>query len=440
MKKLFHEIELFRSKPLNMRVLLLTNLIYVAVMPISNIFSAAYVMRNSQHDIKYVAIYQLASYAAIPLAFWLNGLLLNYVRIERLLSVGMLLSALSMMVMMMLKQLTIPGLACAGFLMSLSAGFYWANRNFLALSVTNDANRSYYYGLDQFFYTNLSVLTPFIIGDCFIANVEKYHWFDLSINQAYQVVVAGVFVLVTGASVMIHQGKFKNPKRTKFVYFHFHKEWKWLQLLTILRAMAQGYMVLAPTLLIMTLVGNEGAVGILYTIGGIISAVTLYIIGRTTGPKQRVLLYTISVIVFAFGALTNSLLYSAIGVLILIVLQTLSQPLQEIAYFGTTLLMIDVLSYLEKRNEYAYIFNLEFSYLIGRCGGLIFFLILAEEISNTFALRYALIIVALLQLGGIFFVRHIIKKCTEEKGHAHNAGMAAATLNAEELTPDEISG
>jgi YQGE family putative transporter len=439
MNKLFHEIALFKSKPLNMRVLLLTNLIYVAVLPISNIFTSAYVMRNSGHDIKYVAIYQLASYIAIPLAFWLNGLLLNHIKIERLFSFGMFLSAASMMVMMMLHQLTITGLACAGFLMSLSSGFYWANRDFLALSTTNDSTRSYYYGLDQFFSTNVGVVTPFLVGDCFIANVEKYHWFDLTVNQAYHVVVGFVFVLVTCASLMLHRGNFKNPKKTKFVYFGFHKEWKWLQLLTVVRGMAQGYMVLAPTLLIMTLIGNEGAVGEIYSAGGLLSALALYILGRTTGPKQRLLIYTIAIVLFAIGALTNSLLYTAAGVFIFIACQTLSQPLQEIAYFGVQMLMIDVTSFLEKRNEYAYIFNLEFSYLIGRSSGLIFFLILAEEINNTFALRYALAIVAVIQLCGIFLVKHLLHKCAEETAHDHNRGMALATLNAE-LAAGEVVG
>jgi YQGE family putative transporter len=431
LQKFRHEIELFKSKPLNMRVLLLTNLIYVAVMPISNIFTSAYVMRNSGHDMKYVAIYQLASYVAIPLAFWLNGLLLNYIRIERLFSFGMFLSAFSMMVMMMLTHLTITGLACAGFLMSLSAGFYWANRDFLALSTTSDSTRSYYYGLDQFFNTNVSVLTPFLIGDCFIANVDKYHWFDLSVNQAYYIVVGFVFILVTGASVMIHQGNFKNPKKTKFVYFSFHKQWKYIQLLTVVRGMAQGYMSLAPTLLIMTLIGNEGAVGQIYSAGGILSAVALYILGRTTGPKHRVLIYSVAVIAFAVGALTNSLLYSAIGVLIFIACQTLSQPLQEIAYFGTQMLLIDVTSYLEKRNEYSYIFNLEFSYLLGRSSGLIFFLVLAENYSSTFALRYALAVVAVIQLSGIFLVKHILAGCNSEKGYDHDRAMDLASLNPE---------
>jgi YQGE family putative transporter len=430
-RKFLHEVELFKSKPLNMRVLLLTNLIYSAVLPIMGIFNSVYVMRNSGNNVKYVAIYLLSTYVAIPLAFWINGLLLNRIRIERLFSVGMILSALSMTVMLMLKQLTIPGLACAGFLMSFSSGFYWANRDFLALASTSDTNRSYYYGIDQFFGVNIGILTPFLVGDCFIANVDKYHLFNLSVNQAYDILVGVVFILVTAASLMIHQGNFKNPKKTKFVYFRFHRQWKWMQLLTVVRGMAQGYMALVPTLLILTLIGNEGAVGRISSVGGVLSAVALYILGRTTGPRHRFLIYSVAVIAFAVGALTNSLLYSAIGVLIFIACQALSGPLQEIAYFGTLLLLIDVTSYLEKRNEYAYIFNLEFSYLIGRSSGLIFFIVLAEKINNVFALRYALAIVAVIQLSGIFLVKHILAGCNQEKAHDHNREMDFAALNTE---------
>ena len=253
----------------------------------------------------------------------------------------------------------------------------------------------------------------------------------MNINQAYYVVVGFVFVLCFAASVMIHQGSFKNPKKTKFVYFKFHKQWKYIQMLTVVRGLAQGYMALAPALLILTLIGKEGAMGWLFSGGGLLSAATLYILGRTTGPQHRLLIYSIAVIAFALGALTNTLLYSAIGVLIFLAFQTLSSPLQEISYFGTQMLLIDVTSFLEKRNEYAYIFNLEFSYLLGRCSGLIFFIVLAKNFDNTFALRYALPIIAVIQLSGIFMVKHILAKCHEEKSHDHNREMDLAALNAE---------
>src|SRR5690606_32463791 len=90
--------------------------------------------------------------------------LLNHFRIKSLYSAGMLLSGVSMMIMMSLTTLTLWGIAFAGIIMGFSFGFYWANRDFLALSITNDENRNYYYGLETFFYTIIAVIIPVAIG------------------------------------------------------------------------------------------------------------------------------------------------------------------------------------------------------------------------------------------------------------------------------------
>ena len=163
MKKFLHEYRHFLSYPRDIRILLLTNLIYAFVLPVIDVFVGAYVMRNS-HDVKMVVIYQLAVYTGIPFTFLINGFLLQHVNIKRLYSAGMLLSGVSMAVMMSLGTLSTTGVGVAGFLMGTSFGLFWANRDFLALSTTNDSNRNYYYGVETFFYTNTYVIVPVIIG------------------------------------------------------------------------------------------------------------------------------------------------------------------------------------------------------------------------------------------------------------------------------------
>ena len=79
MKKLLHEYRHFLSYPHDMRVLLLTNLIYAFVLPVIDVFVGAYVMRNSQ-DVKMVVIYQLAVYTGIPFTFLINGFLLKHIK------------------------------------------------------------------------------------------------------------------------------------------------------------------------------------------------------------------------------------------------------------------------------------------------------------------------------------------------------------------------
>ncbi|MFN6065028.1 MAG: MFS transporter, partial [Bacteroidota bacterium] len=73
----------------------------------------------------------------------INGFLLNRIKIAWLYSFGMLLSGISMFAMMLLQQLDTMGVFLAGLIMGLSYGFFWANRDFLALNTTNDGTRNY---------------------------------------------------------------------------------------------------------------------------------------------------------------------------------------------------------------------------------------------------------------------------------------------------------
>jgi MFS transporter, YQGE family, putative transporter len=409
MKKFLHEYRHFRSYPRDMRILLITNLVYGLVMPVIEMFIGAYVMRKSD-DVKMVVSYQLAVYTGIPFTFLVNGWLLQFVGVKRLYSVGMLLSGVSMVVMMSLNELSLVGLGVAGLLMGMSFGLYWANRDYLALSTTSDGNRNYYYGLETFFATNIGIVVPFAVG-AFIG------WYGGEVtgqvSRAYQVVTAVVFVITIAASVIVHRGQFKNPPPTQFLYFRFHWIWNRMQLLAILKGLAQGYIVTAPAMLIMTHVGKEGSLGTILSVGSVLSAILLYILGRTTKPKHRIYLFAIGLSLFALGALANGILFNKLGVLLFMVLLVLGRPLADIAYFTIQLLVIDTVSEIEKRNQYAYIFVQEFGFYIGRFAGCGLFILLATQVSNTFALRFALLIVAGLQLLSVFVARRILQGCAD---------------------------
>ena len=76
----FSEIRHFGTYPFNMRVLLLTNMLYAFVLPVVELFVGTYIMRNSS-ELAYVVGYQLAVYTGIPLTFFFNGFLMRHVRI-----------------------------------------------------------------------------------------------------------------------------------------------------------------------------------------------------------------------------------------------------------------------------------------------------------------------------------------------------------------------
>ncbi len=405
--KLSGEVKVFKTYPHPMRTLLVTNMIYAFVLPVIDIFAGAYIMRNSS-DPSMVAFYQLAVYTGIPFTFLINGFLLNRIKIAHLYSFGMLLSGVSLLVMMMLQQISFAGVGIAGFLMGSSFGFFWANRDFLALNTTNDSNRNYYYGVETFFYTLTYIIVPFFIG-LFIVKAETANWFGGNANNAYKIVTGIVFLLTIVSSYVVQKGDFKNPTQKKFIYWKFDKLWRKMLFLASLKGIGQGYLVTAPAILIMTLIGNEGALGTIQSICGIITALILYILGRTSKPSHRIYIFSIGLIIFAVGAVFNGVLFSATGVIIFMMCKILFQPLHDLAYFPIQLKVIDKLSKKSNRNEFAYIFNHEFGLYIGRAFGLVLFILLHTYVSEVFALKYALLIIALIQLISIPVAKHITK-------------------------------
>jgi YQGE family putative transporter len=409
LKKPVDEFGVFMLQPRPTRVLLATNMIYALVLPVIEIFVGAYIMRSS-NDPSIVVIYQLTVYTGIPITFLVNGFLLNRVKISGLYSFGMLLSGLSMLIMMSLENLSAAGVGVAGLLMGCSFGFFWANRDFLALSTTNDLSRNYYYGLETFAYTITYIIVPLAIG-AFLGSSEAQGWFGGRINIAYQVVTGVVFLLTILSSIVIHQEQFKRPELKKFLYFRFHVLWRKMLVLAGLKGMAQGYLVTAPAILIMRFVGNEGSLGLVQGIGGVATAILLYWLGRTTKPSDRIYIFTAGLFIFLVGTLTNGLLFSATGVVVFVLCKVLFSPLHDIAYYPTQYRVIDIVSKIEKRNEFAYIFNHEFGLYVGRFLGLALFIGLATYVSEDFALKYALIIIGVLQMASIPMARHIIAAC-----------------------------
>jgi YQGE family putative transporter len=396
MNHLRKEFEVFLSCPHSMQVLMVSNMMYALVLPVIEIFVAAYVMRNS-HAVAKVVTYQLSIYAATPLAFYLNGKMLGRVGARHLYAAGMLLSGVAMMLMMNLSIITPIGVATSGFTMGLATGLFWANRGFLALTATNDANRNYYYGLENFVAVLAAVGVPALIG-WFISGTTLYGWLGGIPNRAYHIVAMVVFGLTILAAAILERGTFRKSTHTRFVFFRFHPLWWRMLTLALLKGLAQGYIVTAPAMLIMQLVGKEGTLGATQSIGGVFSAFLMYAVGRIASPRHRIVVFTAGLILFFLGAVTNTVLFNAVGVLVFIACLIVAKPLLDLAYYPMQLQVIDAVSQLENRAEYAYIFNHEFGLFTGRLLGCGLFLALAYGWSGNAALKYALPVIALVQL------------------------------------------
>jgi YQGE family putative transporter len=84
--------------------------------------------------------------------------------------------------------------------------------------------------------------------------------------------------------------------------------------------------------------------------------------------------------------------------------------LLDTAYFPIQLGVIDHIAEIEKRNKFAYRFNHEAGLFVGRFLGCILFLLAAKYASPEFALRYVLLVIALIQALSIPVAQKLIKK------------------------------
>lgn len=428
MNRLRKEIDVFLSCPRSMRVLMLSNMIYALVLPVIEIFVAAYVMRNSRAVDK-VVTYQLSIYAATPLAFYINGRLLGRIGSKHLYAIGMLMSGMAMMLMMQLSILTPLGVAISGFTMGLATGIFWANRGFLALTATSDNNRNYYYGVENFFAALSAVVVPALIG-WFISGTALYGWLGGIANRAYHIVALVVFTLTILAAGILEQGAFRMPEHASFVYFRFHPLWWRMLELALLKGLAQGYIVTAPAMLIMLLVGQEGTLGTVQATGGIFSAFLLYTAGRLAAPRHRLIVFSVALTLFLVGSITNTVMFNAIGVLIFLACLLVAKPMLDLAYYPIQLQVVDAVSQLESRHQYTYIFNHEFGLFTGRCLGCGLFLGIAYWGSGVAALKYALPVIALLQMLSIL-VTHQISRGLDMAGVTSTAvSLAGQTSEA----------
>ncbi|HAH24500.1 MAG TPA: MFS transporter [Prolixibacteraceae bacterium] len=407
--KLIAEYRFFLSQPHNMRVLLITNMLYALVLPVVEIFMAAYIMRYFA-DTSYVAIFQVAMYTGIIITSLTNGFLLKSFKVAHLYSFGILLSGLSMVGMMFVKGITLPGLIVSGTMIGAASGFFWTNRYLMALTTTNDDNRNYFFGLESFFFTVSNIGVPVAIG-ALLASIDGVRLFGINfdIYLGYRVVTVIVFAITILACFSLARGNFENPIQKDFLYFRFGRLWNKQILLAMLKGLVQGFLVTAPAMLIMKYVGKEGSLGLIQGISGGLTAILLYLLGRFAQPKHRILIFGVGITIFLFGTIYNGMELSMVGVIVFVLCKVFFQPLHDLAYYPIMMKVIDVMSLSENRNKYAYILNHEFGLYAGRVSGLALFIFLAFYVSETFALRYSLIIVAALQMLSIPLAANIMK-------------------------------
>ena len=403
------EIKFFLSQPKNVKTLLVTNLLFAMILPVVEIFAGAYIMRNTGAA-SMVIVYQLCMYIGVVISAVVNGLLLRKLSVKLLYSFGIMFASVALMVMMFIKNVDTTMICGTGFLLGLTTGFFWTNRYLLTLYSTDDDNRNYFFGTESFFFSFWNIVIPLVVG-AILANVDGKVLFGhvLSIQNGYQIVTVGAMFISVLACIALSRGDFRQPADGDFFHVKFHRLWNEMLSLASLKGMVQGFLVTAPSILILKFIGGEGELGLIQGIGGALTAVIVYVLGRVAKPQHRMAIFGTGLFVFFAGTLANCILFSAAGAYIFIICKIFFQPIHDLAYYPTMMKTIDTVSAIEKRDGYTYILSHEVGLFIGRAFGMVLFIVIAKLFTEDAALRYALLIVGALQLLSLPLAKHIVK-------------------------------
>lgn len=386
------EVSHFKRLDIEGQKLLTSIALFSLISPIFSIFINAFIWRQSK-EFDLVTFFNIVTFIGVPLGFYANGLLLRRFQPSVLYFLGLLLSGITIAILIFLPTLNYVALGVFGLIYGVSAGIFWANRNLLTLKTTTSDNRIYFSGIESIFSTYAKIVIPFIIGWFIVLGNTTGLYTEITGYKITAIVMLGIIGIIGTMMLSL------NVTITPYKQLLLHKvssTWQKFRYLQLILGFLQGVVMLLPTLMVLSLLGNEDTLGTVQAVSSILSAVIVYKLAKSLGVKHRLMLLQISFFIGLIGAVAFSILYSGVGVLIFYACQAIATPFLWIATSSLNYDLID-----EDKNDkthYAYISDQEIYLNAGRIASLLTFMLLLQVFSNDIALRFTPLIFAVSQI------------------------------------------
>jgi YQGE family putative transporter len=395
------EIHLFRKLSAACRRLIISNFLYVLIMTCIQLVSSAYVYRQKEGDVLYNMVYWFGYYGGTTFGFFITGLLLRYIKVNYLYAVGIMLNACSFIPLLFISNPSVMELSLAGFAVGIGNGMYWSNRHYMTILSTHNSERNYYGGIDSSLFTIAQILSPILFG-VMVATDSAAAGANIGQYKILFVFLVALFVL---AAFNIAKGKYQTVPLKRFIYLKYGSGWNRQRAINILEGIAEGGLFTIPPILILQLVGKEGALGTIDSISVALSTIPVYLMGRYAKPRHRIYVLALSLLSLFVGASILAATFSKMGATVFYAFTKLAYILNAFMYATIRLRSVDVSKQIEGRDEYAYIFDSELFTESGRLLTIVFFCIIYFHFSADIALRYVLLFVSVVQLCALLFVR-----------------------------------
>jgi YQGE family putative transporter len=309
------------------RSLILSFMAFGMASPLVTLFANAFIWRQSQ-DLVSIALYNASWMMGVSLGFVINGWLLSRVRLSWMYASGLVIQSASCIWLFELETIRFSEVLVLGGVSGLAAGVYWANRNLLSLQTTKGPFRDYFCGLESALGTLLSVLSPLLFGWFLEVGLGAGVW---NVIDRYRILAIFTLLIQLVGAWYIVRARFDDYVPRGIFVTNASPLWNRARVFTALKSVAEGSAMFIPTLIVLRLVGQEGAVGVTQSLAMVFTSVALYVIAARMGAANRRRVLQIGVCAMVVGALALSLMYSRLGALIYLFSQTLAVQLLWVA-------------------------------------------------------------------------------------------------------------
>lgn len=259
------------------RLLLLSFFCFGFAQPIFFLFTNTFLWRQNGSAAS-IILYNIGIYTGLMIGFFANRTLLHWLSARKLYQIACVLQGLVPLVLVLLAPTAVTRIVELGLCFGFAAGLYFANRNFFTSLITQGKHRFVFLSLDQVSGALSAIVSPFLVG-WYLTYAQNTQHLSTVAAYTHVVVIGLVFLVVSAALVFVPKSEAQLPV-TGILVRKAGRRWNAVRAMDFVNGLAHGVMVTIPLLVTLLMITSDVSIGKLQSVAAIVSALSLYLLGK----------------------------------------------------------------------------------------------------------------------------------------------------------------
>lgn len=250
---------------------------------LSNTFISVYIWKV-QHSLTLVGFFYLSQYVGNAIGFLAGGQLSTRINKVKFIRAGVILICMFYALVLMLGSVSTHYVYALGLLLGIGTGFFWFSFNTLYFYVTAKRTRDIFNGINGLLVSLAGILAPLASG-FIITKMGKLSGY----NMIFAIALFLFFIAVILSFMLKSNEKPKDYHLRNVLSLTTNRKsrWFWVTQALFAQGIREGVFFFFIAILIYLITKNERDIGNFFSIFGLISMVSFYLISRFLEPRKR---------------------------------------------------------------------------------------------------------------------------------------------------------